>query len=87
MEYIGLVLITDEMACRRLSKAPAWSHLEKGDEVIVEDEHGNEQRGKVLAYIDEGVDSDAYSFITEAFGEPTLKTTMKARYSALCWES
>ena len=68
-DYFDFVLVKHENCDKPfLFRAPAWSHLGKNDEVIVETKHGNE-KAIVIASKTLGCDEqDEIDFIMQATG-------------------
>ena len=76
--YIDLVLVRQPMVKNPLLRyAPAFSHLKKGDEVMIETDHGNEQNAQVISSYTISPHDDEYRFILDAVQErePLLKVT------------
>lgn len=86
--YIDLVLAESKQTkFKALFQAPAWSHLKKGDEIIVpqnEPPHTIE----VLAVLTIDPESDQYKFIVgvSQATEPLLKVLAKIEYETLKYE-
>lgn len=78
-DYIDIVavrLIEDKSGKLYLFCAPRFSHIRKGDEVIVETVRG-ESRAEAVASVTMSPDSDMWDIILQGYGETTPLNKVK----------
>lgn len=82
-DYIDLVICKHANSDHPyIFKAPAWSYLKKGDDVIVETKRGEQPAKVERVYTVDTTDSDEFEFILMASGvtTPLRKVLKKIEY-------
>ena len=88
--FIDLVIVTYPVSTRRdLFEAPAFTHLEQGDEVLVQDcENNGKRHGIVVDSVTVTKDDDKYNFILNAMRaeKPLQRVLSKIIYREIDWK-
>ena len=89
--FIDLVIVSYPVSTRKdLFEAPAFTHLEQGDEVLVQDcENNGKRHGIVVDSVTVTRDDDKYNFVFNALGvlKPLPKIKSIVTYKDLHWEA
>lgn len=88
--FIDLVIVTYPVTTRRdLFEAPAFTHFEQGDEVVVQDDENEGKRhGIVVDSVTVTKDDDKYNFILNAMHaeKPLQRVLSKIVYREIDWK-
>ena len=88
--FIDLVIVTYPVSTRRdLFEAPAFTHLEQGDEVVVQDDENEGKRhGIVVDSVTVTKDDDSYNFLLNAMRaeKPLQRVLSKVVYRDVHWK-